>query len=134
MIRITAEINTYSWRDEALVYKLWQQIIELSFIKHLVRVINKDYDRSVKESSLSPPGGIHIQESTLASTYHQQHGEIKLWVLNYTQQDLPDRRKKDSKDKQGYLACGFIASAGALLKVCPYIQFLLADALVHYSM
>ena len=42
--------------------------------------------------------------------------------INYAQQDLPNRRKeKDSKDMQGYLACGFIASAGALLKVRPYI-------------
>ena len=29
----------------------------------------------------------------------------------------------DSKDMQGYLACGFIASAGALLNVRTYIQF-----------
>ena len=34
-------------------------------------------------------------------------GGIKSWVLDCTQQDLPDRRKiKDSKDMQGYLACG----------------------------
>ena len=32
---------------------------------------------------------------------------------------------------QGYLACGFIASAGAFLKVRPYIQFSLTAALVH---
>ena len=31
--------------------------------------------------------------------------------------------KKDSKDTQGYLAGGFIASTGALLNVRPYIQF-----------
>ena len=32
--------------------------------KHLVRVINKDYDHSIKESSLSPPGGIHTRVSS----------------------------------------------------------------------
>ena len=51
---------------------------KLSFIKkHLVRVINKDYDYSIKESSLSPPEGIHAQGSALASTCHLQQGEIK---------------------------------------------------------
>ena len=33
MIRITAEINIYSWHDEALINKLAQQIIKLLFIK-----------------------------------------------------------------------------------------------------
>ena len=46
--------------------------------KYLVRVINKNYDRSVKESSLSPPGGIRTQGSALASSCHLQQGEIKL--------------------------------------------------------
>ena len=39
-----------------------------------MRVMNKNYDRSVKKSSLSPPGGIHTQVSTLASAYHLQRG------------------------------------------------------------
>ena len=33
VIRVTAEINIYSWHDEALINKLGQQIIKLSFIK-----------------------------------------------------------------------------------------------------
>ena len=87
----------------------------------------KNYDRRVKESSLSPPGGIHTQVSTLASAYHLQQGEIKLWVLNCTQQDLPNRRKrKDSKDMQGYLACGFIASAGSITKCVSLYSIFLA--------
>ena len=77
MNRVTAEINIYSWHDEALINKLGQQIIKLSFKKHLVRVINRDYDRSVKESSLSPPGGFHTQVSALASECHLQQGKIK---------------------------------------------------------
>ena len=76
MNRVTAEINIYSWRDEALINKLGQQIIKLSFIKkHLVRVINKDYDYSIKESSLSPPEGIHTHESALASARYLQQGK-----------------------------------------------------------
>ena len=38
---------------------------------------------------------------------------------------------------QGYLACGFIASVGALLNVRPYIQLLLAaniGSLTNHSM
>ena len=74
VIRVTAEINIYSWHDEELIYKLCQQIIKLLFIKKLVRVINKNYDRSVKESSLSPPESFRTQVSALASAYHLQQG------------------------------------------------------------
>ena len=97
-----------------------------------MRVINNDYDRSIKESSLSPPGGIHTKESALASACHLQQGEIKHWVLNYTQQDLPDERKeKDSKDMQGYLAYGFIASAGSITKRASLYYIFISGALVH---
>jgi len=40
-----------------------------------VRVINNNYDPRIKESSLSPPGGIHTQGSALSSTYHLQQEE-----------------------------------------------------------
>ena len=33
VIRITAEIIIYSWHDEALIWKLRQHIMKLSFIK-----------------------------------------------------------------------------------------------------
>ena len=87
-----------------------------------MRVINKHYDHSVKESSLRPPWGIHTQEPALTSTYHLQQGgnkiiSIQLYSVRLTRQE----ERKDSKDMQGYLACGFIASVGALLSVCPYI-------------
>ena len=94
VIRITAKINIYSWHDEILLYKLWQQVIKLLFIKTFSVSYKWNYDRSVKESSLSPPGGIHTQESALASASHLQQGEIKPWVLNCTQQDLPTGGKK----------------------------------------
>ena len=42
-----------------------------------MRVINKNYDRSAKESLLSPPGGIHTQELALVSAYHLQQGGNK---------------------------------------------------------
>ena len=42
-------------------------------IKPFVRVINKHYGRSVKESSLSPPGGFHTHKSQLyVSSNHLQ--------------------------------------------------------------
>ena len=46
----------------------------------------------------------------------------QLYSARLTQQE----ERKDSKDMQDYLACGFIAFAGALLNVHPYIQLLLA--------
>jgi hypothetical protein len=36
------------------------------------------------------------------------------------------KERKDSKDMQGYLACGLLQLQKTLLKVQPYIQFLLA--------
>jgi hypothetical protein len=36
------------------------------------------------------------------------------------------KKRKDSKDMQGYLACGLLQLQEALLKVHPYIKFLLA--------
>ena len=33
MNKVTTKINIYSWHDEALINKLGQQIIKLSFIK-----------------------------------------------------------------------------------------------------
>ena len=87
-----------------------------------MRVINKHYGRSVKESSLSPPGGFHTQESALSIIRSPTIGG----VLNYTQQDLPDRRKtKDSKDMQGLFGLWVTASVEALLNMHPYIRFLL---------
>ena len=87
-----------------------------------MRVINKNYDHSVKKILSSPSGGIHTQELALASTYHLQQGGNKtvstqLYSARLTRQE----ERKDSKDMQCYLAYGFIASIGALLKVCPYI-------------
>jgi hypothetical protein len=38
----------------------------------------------------------------------------------------PSEEEKDSKDMQGYLACGLLQLQEALLKVHPYIYFLLA--------
>ena len=72
VIRITAEINIYSWNDEAVIYKLWQQIIKLPFIKTFSESISKNYDRSVKKILFEPTRGIHTQRSALASTCHLQ--------------------------------------------------------------
>ena len=82
-----------------------------------MRVINNNYDRGVKESSLSLPGDIHTQGSALASTYHMQQEENKtlstqLYLARLTRQE----ERKDSKDMQGYLACGFIAFVGSITK------------------
>ena len=86
-----------------------------------MRVINKNYDRSIRKSSLSPSGGIHTRVSPSIhlspATGRNKTLSTQLYSARLTRQE----ERKDSKDMQGYLACGFIASAGALLKVCPYI-------------
>ena len=97
-----------------------------------MRVINKDYDHSVKEIFSEPTrrnphtrvsSSIHLSPTT---------GENKtLSTQLYSARLTRQEKRKDSKDMQGYLACGFIASTGALLRVRPYIRFLLTDALVH---
>ena len=78
---------------------------------------------SLRKSLLSPPGGFHIQvlASHVPVTCNtvEQTLSTQLYSARLTYQE----ERKDSKDMQGYLACGFIASAGALLNVCPYIQF-----------
>jgi hypothetical protein len=46
------------------------------------------------------------------------------------------KERKDSKDMQGYLACGLLQLQEALLNVHPYIQFLLAiviSSLINHS-
>ena len=71
-----------------------------------MRAINNNYDRSVKESSLSPPGGIHTQESAQASTCYLQQGKKTLSTQLYSARLTRQEKRKDSKDMQGYLACG----------------------------
>ena len=78
---------------------------------------------TLRKSSLSPPGGFHTQVSAphVPITYNRvdQTLSTQLYSARLTHQE----ERKDSKDMQGYLACGFIVSVGALLNVHPYIQF-----------
>jgi len=89
-----------------------------------VRVINKNYDRSVKKILSEPirrnphtkvSSSIHL----LPATGGNKTLSTQLYLARLTRQV----ERKDSKDMQGYLAYGFITSAGALLNVHPYIQF-----------
>ena len=72
---------------------------------------------------LSPPGGFHTQVSAphvpVTCNRVEQILSTQLYSARLTRQE----ERKDSKGMQGNMACGFIASAGALLNVCPYIQF-----------
>ena len=68
---------------------------KLSFIKkHLVRVINKNYDSSVKEILSEPTR--RNPHTKVSSSLHLSPatGGMKPLVLNCTQSDLPDRRKE----------------------------------------
>ena len=59
-----------------------------------MRVVNKNYDRSVKESSLSPPGGSRIQVSALASAYHPQQGRTNPEYSIVLRKTYPSGEKK----------------------------------------
>ena len=101
---------------------------KLPFIrKYLVRVINKNYDRSVKKILSEPTRrNPHTKVSLSIHLSLATGGNKTLSTQLYSARLTRQEKRKDSKDMQGYLACGFIASAGALLKVRPYIRFLLA--------
>ena len=87
-----------------------------------MRVINKNYDLSAKESPLSPPGeNPHTRVSSSIRLSPATGGNKTLSTQLYSARLTRQEERKNSKDMQGYLACGFIASAGALLKVRPYI-------------
>ena len=78
---------------------------------------------TLRKSSLSPPGDFRTQVSALASIYHLQQGKTNPEYLIVLRKTYPLGGKKDSNDMQGYLTYGFIAFAGALLNMCPYVQF-----------
>ena len=52
----------------------------------------------------------------------------QLYSARLTQQE----ERKDSKDMQGYLACGLIAFAGSITKCASLYSIFISSALVHY--
>ena len=132
VIRITAEINWYSWHDKALITKLWQQIIKLLFIK----AFGESYKyqlRSQHKEILAEPTRRYPHTMVSSSIHLSPATEgIKPWVLNCTQQDLPDRRKeKTPRICKAIWLVALLYLQEALLSVRPYIRFLLIAALVH---
>ena len=100
--------------------------------KYLVRVINKNYDRSVNEILSEPTRrNPHTKVSSSLHLSPATGGNKTLSTQLYSARLTRHEEKKGSKDMQSYLTCRFIASTGALLRVRPYIQFLLTAALVH---
>ena len=78
---------------------------------------------TLRKSSLSPPAGFHTQVLAphVPVTYNrvEQTLTTQLYSARLTRQE----ERKDSKDMQGYLACGLLYLQEALLSVHPYIQF-----------
>ena len=81
--------------------------------------MDKNYDCSVKESSLSPPEGIHTSIHLSPATEGNKTLSTQLYSARFTRQE----KRKDSKGMQGYLARGLLHLQEALLNVRPYIQF-----------
>jgi hypothetical protein len=68
---------------------------------------------------------------------HLQQGRTNPKYSIVFRKTYPSRGKKDSKDMQGYLACGSWQLQEALLKVHHYIPFLLVvilSSLTNHSM
>ena len=88
-----------------------------------MEVSNKLYVRNVNEILVDPPGGFHTQVLAphTSVTYNrvEQTLSTQLYFARLTRQE----KRKDSKDMQGCLACGFIASVGRNTKRASYIQF-----------
>jgi hypothetical protein len=79
-----------------------------------------------RNSSLSPPGGFHTQVSAPVVFVTYNRVEQTLSTQLYSARLTHQKERKDSKDMQGYRACGLLQLQKALLKVHPYFQFLLA--------
>ena len=79
-----------------------------------MEVSNKLYVHNIKEILAEPARRFPVTYNRVEQTQSTQ-----LYSTRLTCQE----KRKDSKDMQGYLACGFIASTGALLSVRPYIKF-----------
>ena len=101
-----------------------------------MRVINKDYDRSVKEILSEPTRrNPHTKVSSSLHLSPTTKGNKTLITQLYLARLTQQEERKDSKDMQGFLACGFIASAGALLNVRTYIRLaVIISSLTNHSM
>ena len=78
---------------------------------------------TLRKSSLSPPGGFHTQVSAPHVPVTCNRVEQTLNTQLYSARLTRREERKDSKDMQGYLACGLLHLQEALLSVRPYIQF-----------
>ena len=83
----------------------------------MVRVINKNYDHSVKEILSEPTRrNPHTKVSSSIHLSPATEGNKTLSTQLYLTRLARQEERKDSKDMQGYLACGFIAFAGSITK------------------
>jgi hypothetical protein len=84
----------------------------------LVRVINQRYIRNVK--------GILTEPTRRFLHTNVSSKNLSPATQLYSARLIRQKKRKDSKDMQGYLAYGLLQLQEALLKVHPYIKFLLA--------
>ena len=86
---------------------------------------------TLRKSSLSTPGGFHTQVSAPHVPVTCNRVEQTLSTQLYSARLIRQEERKNSKDMQGYLACGLLHLQEALLNVCPYIKFYYQSSLVH---
>ena len=78
--------------------------------------MNKNYDHSVKETSLSPPGGFRTQVSALASTCHLQQGRTNPEFSIVLRKAYPSGGKKRLQGYARLSGLWVIAFAGSITK------------------
>jgi hypothetical protein len=84
----------------------------------LMRVINQLYIRNVKEILTEPARRFPHTSVSSINTCHLQQGRTNPEYSIVLCKTYSSGGKKDSNDMQGYLACGFIAFAGSITKMC----------------
>ena len=92
---------------------------------------------TLRKSSLSPLGGFHTQGLAPPIPVTCDRVEQTLSTQLYSARLTRQEKRKDSKDMQGYLACGFIASTGSITKRASLYSISLAviiSSLTNHSM
>jgi hypothetical protein len=92
-----------------------------------VEVLNELYIRNVKEILAEPTMRFPHTRPALSAPVTCNRVEQTLSTQLYSARLTRQEEKKDSKDMQGYLACGFIASARSITKRASLYSILISS-------
>jgi hypothetical protein len=81
-----------------------------------VEVLNKVYVRNIKKILTELTRRFSHTSINSINTCHLQQGRMNPEYSIVLRKTYSSEEKKDSQNMKGYLACGFIASAGSITK------------------